>query len=163
MNKRKHVLWGLIGGGALLTVGIVSYVLIWTSLTNDLGLTRLYLAMGGHPNVDALRANTMAVADAYLEKRKPDLTEICGEPYELAVDFSLSSKIRSLGYRSSFYYYCWDIYRPYTLRGKSGSRYIVVAQLSDATPGNTHDPDRFQVIRAMVIDDKDRVVRTLQE
>lgn len=164
MNKRKHIIWRLIGGVAILTLGFVAYALLWTSqITNDLGLTRSDLAIGEHPNVDELRAKTMAVADAYLAQRTPELTEVCGGPYELTVDSALSSKIRSLGYRSSFYYYCWDIYRPYSLQCKSGNRYIVVAQLSDKTPGNTHHPDKFRVIRAMVIDDHDKVVRTLKE
>ena len=162
MKKKKKVVLVLIAGVTVLAIGILAYVLMSGGPANDLGLTRADLAIGGLPDVEALRAKTKAVADTYLAQHHADLTEACGAPYELTVDYSLSPKVRSLGYRSSFYYYCWDIYLPYSLKTNSGHDYIVLVQLSDGLKGHEHDPDKFRVLRAMVIDNKDQVKRQIE-
>ena len=143
---------------SITSVTVVAICLIWWAASpNDLGLTKSSLAMGGNPDVEALRANTKTVADAYLAQRKGDLTQACGGPYQIAVNYTLSSKARDLGYRSSFYYFCWDIYLPYSLRTDSGEDFLVLVQLSDRTPGNKHDISNFRVLRAYVIDNANQV------
>jgi len=114
--------------------------------------------LGDVPDDTGLLTRTQAVADAYLAEQDAELTGICRGSYALTVDPSLVSRIRSLGYRSSFYYYCWDIYLPYSLTAQSGPTYVVVVQLSDSLPGHSHDVDKFHVIRAMVIDSDNKTV-----
>ena len=160
MTKRKEIVLVSIVGVAV--IGILACVLWPAIATNDLGLTGMDLAVGAPADVQALRSKTKTVADAHLAQHKQDLLKACGGPFELAVDYSLSSKIRSLGYRSSFYYYCWDIYLPYSLTAENGRSYIVVVQLSDAIEGNNHDPDKFRVLRMMVVDDKGQTMETFE-
>ena len=150
-----------IGGVAVIVV-IVALALLTFNPSNDLGLSRFDLAIGEVANVETLRAKTKAVADVYLSKHEAELKEICGGTYELTADASLTPTIRSLGCRSSFYYYCRDIYLPYSMKPNSHSAYIVAVQLSDATQDNTHDPDKFRVLRAMVIDQHHQIVRILE-
>jgi len=138
------------------------YGLISVAPTNELGLSKFDLAMGGQPDVVALRTKTRAAADVYLKQHDAELKAVCQGPYELTVDYSLSRKIRSLDYVSSFYYYCWDIYLPYLLKAQSGNTYTVVVQVSDATKGNKHDPDKFRVIRTMVIDVNSSVTKEFE-
>jgi hypothetical protein len=148
---------------ALLAGGAIAFAIVISEAPdNDLGVSRADLAMGGLPDVEALRANTKVVADAYLAQREPELKGLCGGPYELTVDYTLSSKLRSLGYRSSFYYYCWNIYLPYSMASQSGSTYTVVVQLSDATARHTHSINKFRVIRVMVIDQNDQITKTFE-
>jgi hypothetical protein len=159
MKKRKKIVLAFV---AVVVIGILAYVLWSAGPANDLGLTAMDLAMGAPADVQSLRSNTKGVADAHLAKHQPDLTEACGGPFELSLDYSLSSTIRSLGYRSSFYYYCWNIYLPYSVTTEHGSKYIVIVQLSDAIRGNSHDPNKFRVLRMMVVDDKGQTIKTLE-
>ena len=161
MKKIKTVLLFFLAGVTVVAIcicafvfgiGIYAYVLMSDGPVNDLGLSKSDLEMGEDPNVEDLRTRTKTVADAYLVRRQADLTQVCGGRYELYLDYSLVPKLRSLGYRSSFYYYCWDIYLPYLLKSKSGKTYLVVVQISDGKRPNTHDPDKFWVVRSMVID-----------
>lgn len=147
---------------AMLVFGIVAYLLWTRGASNDLGLTRSDLAMGGFPDVRALRAKTKAVADDYLAKHASELKEFCGGPYVLTADYSLTPKIRALGYRSSFYYYCWDIYLPYSLQPNLPGATTVIVQLSDGTKGNSHDPDKFRVLRVIAMDQKGTATRILE-
>lgn len=162
MKKRKKIVLAFVAGIAVVVIGILAYFLWSAGSANDLGLTTMDLAMGAPADVQSLRSKTKSVADAHLAKHQSDLTEACGGPFESSVDYSLSSKIRSLGYRSSFYYYCWDIYLPYSVTTENGSKYIVIVQLSDAVEGNAHDPDKFRVLRMMVVDDKGQTIKTLE-
>jgi len=132
---------------------------IWLFHPNDLGLAGFDILLGGWPDVEVLRTNTKAVADAFLAQRKADLLGESDDKYKLALDYSKSSKIRSLGYRSSFYYYCWDIYLPYSLRTNSRDIGTIVVQLSDGVPDHRDDPQKFRVIRTMVLDDRGKVIK----
>jgi hypothetical protein len=153
MNTKR--VWVIAGGGLL----VAAIGMLYLFHPNDLGLTEFDLAMGGHPRMDALRTNTKAAADSFLAQRKTDLADSTGGDYELAVDYSKSSKIRSLGYRSSFYYYCWDIYLPYSLRTRSGTTATVLVHLSDGTQGYGHDPHRFRVLEVMLLDQQGRITK----
>jgi hypothetical protein len=136
--------------------------MIWFLHTNDLGLTGLDVVLGGRPDVKALRANTKVAAEAFLNQRKADLIGEAGKKHELALDYSKSSEIRALGYRSSFYYHCWDIYLPYSLRTNSGAIATVIVQLTDSVPGHRHDPQKFRVIRAMSLDGQGKVIKWIE-
>lgn len=162
MKKRKKLLLALIAVVAVGIIAIVAFAVWSAGAANDLGLTAIDLAMGAPADIQGLRTRTKTVADAHLAQHQAELTAACGGPYELRVDYSLSSRIRSLGYRSSFYYYCWDIYLPYSLTTEHGRQYIVIVQLSDAVKGNKHDPEKFRVLRMMVIDDKGKTIKTLE-
>ena len=163
MKKRTKWILGLIAGVALIAFWLVGYAMSSTGPANDLGLTRSDLALGGHPDVAALRGRTKTVADACLARHHADLERACGGPYHLAVNYSLSRKARTLGYRSSFYYFCWDIYRPYLLKTDSGEDYFVLVQLTDRTEGNKHDPNNFRVLRALLIDSANQVKAQFNE
>ncbi len=158
-------LWVLASGGLLVTIIGTLYLFYPNDLsltgTNDLGLTAIDLAVGGHPQMDLLRTNIKAAADSFLAQRKTDLAESSGGNYELVVDYSKSSKIRSLGYRSSFYYYCWDIYLPYSIGTQSSTTATVLVHLSDATQGNGHDAGRFHVIEVMLLDPQGRITKRI--
>lgn len=119
--------------------------------------------MGGHPDVELLRSNTKTVADAYLAQRHADLAKNCGGAYHMAVDYTLSPRVRKLGYRSSFYYFCWDIYLPYLLKTDSGKDYVVLVQLSDRAKGNKHDPNDFRVLRVFLIDSTNQLKAQFDE
>ena len=164
IKKRKKLFWVLvvIGGVVVLTGGVVAYAVHWFGPANDLGLTLLDLVLGEWPDPEALREKMKAVADAYLAGRKAELTAFCEGPYELTVDYSLVPKIYSLGYQSSFYYTHWNVYLPYSLESQSGNRFTVVVNLTDAIPYG-HDLDKLRVRRAVVIDDKGQVVKTLEK
>jgi hypothetical protein len=153
--------WISIGCIAAVATGIAAYALQTRDTPNALGLTRSDLESGGFPDVEMLRTQTKAVADSYLAQHETELKKLCGGPFHLAFDDSPSPKTR-LGYRSSFYYYCWDIYLTYSLQPDSGSPYTVAVQLSDATKGNRHDPDKFRVLRAFVIDQNFQNTRTFK-
>jgi hypothetical protein len=152
MKMRTKAILAFIAGVIVITCCLGWYATSSSGPTNDLGLTRSDLAMGGHPDVEALRASTKTIADAYLAQHHAELARTCGGPYHLAVNYTLTPKVRTLGYRSSFYYFCWDIYLPYSLKTDSGEDYLVLIQLSDRTPGNKHDISKFRVLRAYVID-----------
>jgi hypothetical protein len=150
-------LWGIAAAGLL--VAVIATICLFHA--NDLGLTEFDLAMGGHPKLDVLRTNIKAAADSFLTQRKSDLAGSSGGQDEFAVDYSKSSKIRSLGYRSSFYYYCWDIYLPYSIRPQSSTTVTLLVHLSDATQGNQHDAEKFHVIQVMLLDQQGRVIKTV--
>ncbi|EDY18563.1 hypothetical protein CfE428DRAFT_3948 [Chthoniobacter flavus Ellin428] len=162
MKTKRRRFWIGFGSLAAVALGIAAYALQTRGAAHDLGLTNSDLAAGSYPDVEALRAKTKAVADAYLAQRETELKELCGGPFQLAFDDSLSPKASALGYRSSFYYYCWDIYLPYSLQPNSGSPYTLLVQLSDGTEGHQHDPGKSRVLRAIVIDPTGLTRRTLQ-
>jgi hypothetical protein len=145
----------------LVAMTFVTLGMLYLLHTNDLGLTEFDLIVGGHPLVDALRASARAAADSFLATRKNELADPSDGAYELAVDYSKSSEIRSLGYRSSFYFYCWDIYLPYSLRTQSGKTATVVVHLSDGTQGHNHDPQKFRVIDVTLLDHQGRSTKTV--
>jgi hypothetical protein len=127
--------FGLICGVAGLVILIPP---IWLFYPNDLGLSGFDVLIGGRSEVEILRTNTKAAADLFLTQHKTQLMGESGNSFAGALDYSKSSKIRSLGYRSSFYFYCWDIYLPYSLRTGATNNGMVVVQLSDALPNHTH-------------------------
>jgi hypothetical protein len=161
MNKKKKTVLVIIVGATVGLIGISAYALWSVIAANDLGLTAMDLAVGAPADMRVLRTQTKTVADAHLAQHRIDLMEACGRSYKLNLDYSLSSKIRSLGYQSSFYYYCWDIYLPYSVTTEQGRKYIVVVQLSDSITGHKHDPNQFRVLRMMAIDDKGQTVQSL--
>ena len=122
-----------IASVAVATVGLAVAGGLYLSHTNDLGLTTFDMLIGERPELGMLRTNTQAAADAFLTSHKNELTSPLRGSFNLAVDFSKTSKISSLGYRSSFYYYCWNIYRPYSLRTVSG-------EISTGAPTSTFFP-----------------------
>jgi len=163
MKMRTKAILAIIVGLLVITGGLGWYVTSSSGSANGLGLSRSDLTMGGHPDVEALRASTKTVADAYLAQRQADLERTCGGPYQLAVNYTLSPRARTLGYRSSFYYFCWDIYLPYSLKTDSEKDYLILIQLSDRTPDNKHDISKFRVLRAYVIDNANKVKAQFNE
>jgi hypothetical protein len=157
MNTKK-TFWILISSALILGGGGLLYGFLTFSHTNELGLSRFDLRIGDHPDMDLLRIKTTSAANTYLALNTEILSDTIGEPYEIKVDFSSAPHIRALGFRSSFYYFCWDIYLPYTLKTKSGDTYTVAVQLSDRITGNTHDTDQFHALRAIVINDEDQII-----
>jgi hypothetical protein len=142
---------------------LIWYALSSTGAAKDLGLTRIDMAIGEIEDAELIRTNTKVVADTYLAQHNEDFVRIFGSPYRLSVNYGLTPKVRSLGYRSSFYYFCWDIYLPYSLRTDSGEDFLVLVQLSDRMPGNKHDISNFRVIRAYVIDNANQVKAQINE
>ena len=163
MKMQTKVILAFVAGGIAIAGCLGWYATTSSGPANDLGLTRANLAMGGHPDVEALQASTKTVADAYLAQRHAELARTCGGQYQLAVNYTLTPKVRTLGYRSSFYYFCWDIYLPFSLKTGSGEDYLVLVQLSDRTPGNKHDIKNFRVLRAFVIDSANQVKAQFNE
>ena len=145
-------------------LGLVAVVTtIWLFHANNLGLTGFDLLIGRQLEMETIRANAKAAADSFLSRHKTDLI---GENYansELALDYSKSSQIRSLGYRSCFYYYCWDIYLPYSLRTNSVDIETVIVQLLDDFGDHQHDPTHVHVIRAMLVDGQGKVTKTIEQ
>lgn len=142
----------IIAGVAVLTSAI------WLFYSNDLGLTGFDILMAGCSDVEELRTNTKAVADAFLAQPKANLIGDFNGKYELALDYSKSAKIRSLGFRSSFYYYCWVVYLPYSLRANSHDVGTVVVKLSDGIPDYRHDPKKFSATGAVLLDNQGKVI-----
>lgn len=153
-------LWVVCGGGLLVVTAAVVAAAFYLFRPNDLGLTGFDLATGDRPEMDVLRANIKMAADAFLARRKPDLARFSGTN-EFVVDYSKSSKVRSLGYRSSFYYYCWDIYLPYSIRTQSNTAATVLVQLSDAVGDHQHDIAKFHVNQVLLLDQQGHVTQTL--
>jgi hypothetical protein len=150
----------VIGGfGAL----IVLVTIIWLFHANNLGLTGFDTLVGRRLEMGTIRANTKAAADSFLSRHETDLVDENDRNSELVLDYSKSSQIRSLGYRSSFYYYCWDIYLPYSLRTNSVDIGTVIVQLSDAVEGHHHDPTQFHVIHVMLVDGQGKVTKTIDQ
>lgn len=167
--KRMKIVF-VTAGAAVAVLAIVVAVIIAHVLfdfypagpINDLGLYRSDMAAGGASDIEALRTTTKTIADSYLEHHQASLTEICGGPFVISVAYALTPTVHALGYHSSFYYFCWDIYLPYTLVTESGNRFIVIVQLSDSTEGNKHDPTKFRVLRSMVVDEKGQTIKTIE-
>ena len=157
--KYKTVRWVVFVGGAvaIMAISVVCYLVS----ANDLGLTGFDWVIGGRPKMDTLRANTKAIADSFLTLHKIELFDSSGNEYDLVVDYSKSSKIRSLGYRSSFYYYCWDIHLPYSTRTHSGKNDTVVVHLSDGSRDNQHDSKQFRVIGIRLLDQDGNVIKSI--
>lgn len=151
----------LLGGVVLVALALATVGTVYLFHTNDLGLTGFDVVMGGRPKMAALHANTRAAADSFLAQHKSELAAASDGPYELAVDFSKSSRVRALGYRSSFYYYCWDVYLPYTLQTQSGKNATVVVHLSDGVQGYGHDPQKFRVLDARLLDHQGRTTKMI--
>lgn len=162
MKTKWKLLWAGICCAVAVAFGLAAYALVFRDASDGLGLTKADLAMGGSPDIEVLRAKTKTAADAYLAQHEAKLKELCGGPFQLTSDSSLSSKARALRHRSSFYYYCWNIYLPYSIQPQSGTPYIVLVQLSDGTPGHQHDLDKFRVLRAFVIDEKNQTKGMLE-
>lgn len=154
--KRRGLIYGATGV-------IILIAAIWLFHPNDLGLTGFDALMGGRPEMETLRTNSEAAAAVFLTQHKKQMIGESYKKYELVLDYSKSAKIRSLGYRSSFYYYCWDIYLPYSLRTDAGDNGVVIVQLSDSIPDHRHDPQTFHVIRAMLLDDQGKVIKQIYE
>lgn len=159
-TKMKIKRLGLICGVAALVSLIPT---IWLFHANDLGLSGFDVLLGGGPELEALRTNSKAAAEVFLTQHETELIGESDKKYELELDYSKSSKIRSLGYRSSFYYYCWDVYLPYSLRTGASENGIVIVQLSDATAGHNHNPQTFHVIRAMLLDNQGKVIKQINQ
>jgi hypothetical protein len=112
MKMQTKVILALIAGVIVIVGRLGWYATFLSGPANDIGLTQSDLAMGGHPDVEALRASIKTVADEYLAQHHANLARTCGGPYHHTVNYTLTPKVRTLGYRSSFYYFCWDIYLP---------------------------------------------------
>src|SRR4051812_32523278 len=125
-TKRRLIITGYV---ALAAMAVAIGGMLYLFHTNDLGLTGFDAVVGGHPKMDVLRANTRMAAEVFLAQHKNDLADPSDGVIDLAVDYSKSSKIRALGYRSSFYYHCWDVYLPYSLRTQSGKTTTVLVHL----------------------------------
>lgn len=157
--KRKKLFLLLTG---VILVIMISCGVVSQGGSNDLGLTRSDMALGDHPDIEALRSKVRAVADSYLAQKVTELKDVCPEPCELSINYSLKQRIRSLGYKSSFYYSHWDIYLPYSLRPQSNKPYIFIVQVGD-TNGDLNDPNnKFSVIRCIIIDQAGSVVKRLE-
>ena len=152
----------LLGGVVLVAQALAVVLLLYLFHSNDLGLTRFDAVMGGRPKMGVLRANARVAADSFLAQHRSELADPPDGPNELGVDFSKSSKVRALGYRSSFYYYCWDIYLPYTLQAQSGKTLTVVVHLSDGAPGHRHDPQKFRVLDVRLLDQQGSTTKTVR-
>ncbi|SPE53336.1 conserved exported hypothetical protein [Verrucomicrobia bacterium] len=151
----------IIGGVALVGVAVAVAGALYLFHANDLGLTGFDMVMGGRPKMAALHANIRAAADSFLAQHKSELAVPSDEAYELAVDYSKSSRVRAQGYRSSFYYYCWDVYLPYSLRTRSGKTATVLVHLSDAVQGHGHDPQKFRVLDVRLLDEQGRTTKQI--
>jgi hypothetical protein len=154
-KRLRRVLTSVI----LVIVLVVIIGIIYLFSPNELGLTGFDLFIGRHPKPQTLRANILAVADSFF-KNHTNLYGL-GNEHQPVIDYSKSSKIRALGYRSSFYYYCWNIYLPYSFPAQSGEAGTVIIQLSDATQGQGHNLQKFRVIRAILTDSQGRVTKTI--
>jgi hypothetical protein len=156
IKKRRRL---TIIGYAAVVIAVVGMFYLFHR--NALGLAGFDFVVGGHPDMRMLRANTQAAADAFLSQHRNDLVNASAEPYEFAVDYSKSSRIRSLGYKSSFYYYCWDVYLPYSLRTQSGKAGTAIVHLSDGTPGYGHDVRNFRVLGVTVMVERGETTKTI--
>ena len=52
-------------------------------------------------------------------------------------------------------------YLPYLVHAQAGSVTMVVVQLSDEVQGCGHDPKKFHVIEAMVLDQQGRIIKEI--
>jgi hypothetical protein len=95
-----------------------------------------------------------AAADVYLAKHAAELNDICQGPYEVTV-----GSLFSLRWRIGWYYYCWTVDVPCSLKAESGQTYTVVVHTWDGIQPNTHDTDHFRALRMKVIDMRGRTIR----
>jgi len=130
--------------------------------TDVLGLTTADKRLAEPVDTEILRKNAETAADAYLSTQVDALKEFSKGPYTLAIDYSHVARLRILGYRSSFYYFCWDLYLPYRFHTDSKGTYTLVVQVTDRTPGNKHDINKFRVLRITIIDDLGEVKKTIE-
>lgn len=130
--------------------------------TDALGLTTADKRLAEPVDTEILRKNAEAAADAYLSTQIDALKELSKGSYTLTIDYSHVPRLRTLGYRSSYYYFCWDLYLPYRFHTDSKGAYTLVAQVTDRIPGNTHDINKFRVLRITVIDDLGEVKKAIE-
>ena len=135
----------------VIVINFANRLLFVEEPVNEIGLSSSALAMGGNPNIDDLKTKLKVVSDEYLAKNIDSFVEIKDEAYQLSLEYKLTPKIKQLGFCSSFYYYCWNIFLPYLLETKSGKKYIIIVQLSDGKNYN-HDINNFYVIRSKIIE-----------
>lgn len=124
---------------------------------NELGLARSDMELGRPVTVEVLKERTTRIAEAYLLKHQQDLREALGTDAAPTIEYQKIKDLPKLGYRSSFYYFCWDIYLPFRIETQQGA-YLLVLQLSDRQPGNSHDVEKFRVVREFIHDDKGRLL-----
>jgi hypothetical protein len=149
----------------LLSFLVVALAVVVASLLlfkrGDLGVSayELHAFSGQRADEEILKNNTRIAAGDFLIRHKAELMGEAHGRQELVLDYSKSSEIRSMGYRSSFYYHHWNIFLPYTVRSDSGETGVVIVQLSDAVAGMGHDPRKFHVIRALFLDRQDKLIK----
>jgi len=145
----------------VLLAGMTAYGFFSTVLTNDLGLTKFDVSMGELRDLAALQSKIIKVAETYLSQNAAEFVDICHELCEFKLNYSLKGKIRPLGYKSSFYYSHWNIYLPYSVSG-ADDKFILIVQIADMN-GNINDPNnKFDVVRAIVIDNQGIVVKQIE-
>lgn len=130
--------------------------------TNELGLSNSDLAHGGPIETQILLERTTKSAETYFTNVADQLRNFADDEYSLKLNLSKVGELRSIGYRSSFYYFCWDIFLPFEFKSKKGDLYLLVAQLSDRTPGNKHDIDQFKVLRIFILDNKGTILQRIE-
>ena len=145
---------------AILAVFLIAACDSRREAVNEFGLTRADMELDRQVTVDVLRERTTRVAEAYLLERKQELQEALGTAVVRKIEYQKIKDLPRLGYRSSFYYFCWDIYLPYRIETQQGT-YWLILQFSDRLPGNRHDPERFRVVRGFIHDDHGRRLREL--
>lgn len=132
-----------------------------TDVTDVLGLAKADRQLGDPVDVETLRKNAEAAAEEYLATQVEILKDFSKSPYSLTTDYAQVPVIRKLGYKSSFYYFCWDLFLPYRLKTGSGDSYLLIVQVTDRIPGNKHDVSKFRVLHATIIDDRGRMRKAL--
>ncbi len=130
-----------------------------TGSTDIFGLTAADKRLGGPVDIELLRKSAEAAADAHISGQSDALKKFSGGPYTVAIDYSQIPLLRSHGYTSSFYYFCWDLSLPYRLI-TNDRLYTLVVQVTDRSPGNKHDINKFHVIRMKIIDEQGQVKET---
>lgn len=152
--------------GFVLAIGAAAMFLHYrysTPVDEYLGLSRRDLALGGISDIDILYRKTTAVSQAYLREIREELEQYFGGPYELTESIENVKRIRSLGYESCFYYYCWSVFLPYSLTTSAGAEYLVIVQLDDSTGNYNHCIDKFRVLRVLVLDKDGKTVLSYEE
>lgn len=147
----------VLGAIAVLFLACMAAVLVNGSsdekVPNELGLSRSDLKIGGPVNLDDLRSQAEAAAEKYLSEKRSEISGICGGGFTASPDYSLTSSLRKMGYRSSFYYHCWDIYLPFRLRTDSGSPFLAIVQVSDKKDRKDAGFGKFEVLRCIILDE----------
>jgi len=120
------------------------------------------LDRGGPIEIELLKANTERATEKHFLKIADQLKAFCAGSYKLKADYSKVDVLHAMGYKSSFYYFCWDIYLSFDLKTEKGDVFLLVAQLSDQTPGNKHNVSRFHVLRVYIFDDKGTKMKQIE-